>query len=144
MSLGDYLRHARALRGGLELNALAKSLGQANSAALSQIETRYREVGDDELLAKLAAYLDVSVDELHWHRARYRKKLSAFVEDARSTQTPVCLRLRSGATLTGRVQVWDLGCVILVPDDGPEIVVQRHAVVDWAAAAGNENASAAA
>ncbi len=130
MSLGDYLRLQRAIHGGMDTNSLAALLGVEQVRELNEIEQRYREVGSDELLDKLAAYLNVPVDELKWHRARYRKKLSAFAQKAHDTGAQVALHLRHGETLTGRVDEWDLACIALAGPDGLT-VVQRHAVVDW-------------
>jgi len=132
MSLGDYLRYQRALRNGMDTNTLAQAMGVEHVRDLNEIEQRYRQVGDDALLEKLAAYLNVPIDELQWHRARYRKKLSAFIHAAQESGRPVALHLRHGETLRGRVLGWDLACIVLAPADGGEtIIVQRHAVVDW-------------
>ncbi len=131
MSLGDYLRLQRAIRGGTDTASLAETLGVEHVRELNEIEQRYRQVGSDELLEKLAAYLGVPVDELKWHRARYRKKFSAFAEKARAEGTPVALHLRHGETLSGRIDTWDLACVALIAADGTLTVVQRHAIVDW-------------
>ncbi len=131
MSLGDQLRFLRAMKGGPSTREIAQAIGLERTTPLREIEQRYREIGDDALLEKLAAYFQVSVEELKWHRARYRKALSRFLEEALQHGKRVHLHLRSGETLTGKVMWWDLGAAGLQPDEGELLVVQRHAVIDW-------------
>lgn len=134
MSLGDQLRFLRAMKGGPSTREIAQAIGLERITPLREIEQRYREIGDDALLEKLAAYFQVPVEELKWHRARYRKALSRFLEEAQQQGKRVALRLRSGETLTGKIMWWDLGATGLQPDEGELLVVQRHAVIDWGAA----------
>jgi hypothetical protein len=131
MSLGDQLRFLRAMKDGPSTRDVADAIGLERTTTLREIEQRYREVGDDALLEKLAVYFDVPVENLKWHRARYRKALSHFLEEAEQQGKRVHLNLRSGEVLAGRVTWWDLGAVGLQPDMGELLVVQRHAVVDW-------------
>jgi transcriptional regulator with XRE-family HTH domain len=132
MSLGDYLRYLRARRGGPNPREIAEAAGLPHGGIISQIEQRYREVGDDETLEKLAAYFEVPVEELRWRRARSRKAFSTFINEAMMNDEVVCLHLRLGEDLVGRVRWWDLSALSLEPLDGtPLIVVQRHAVDDW-------------
>jgi hypothetical protein len=132
MSLGDHLRFLRALDGGVDTRTIAEAIGIERPWPINEIEVRYREVGDDDLVAKLADYYDRPVGELLWHRARSRKKLTQDLADAIRDDRTVKLVLRSGATLEGRAVWWDLGAVGLALPDQVEItVVQRHAVVDW-------------
>ncbi len=132
MSLGDYLRYLRAMRGGVTPLEITKETG-IQPGTLTQIEQRYREMGDDETLEKLAAYYGVPVEELRWRRGRSRKALSAFLAQARNEEHIVRMRLRAPQEeFVGRV-VWDdLGAVELELADGRgRVVVQRHAVDDW-------------
>lgn len=132
MSLGDYLRYLRARRGGPNPREIAEAAGLPHGGIISQIEQRYREIGDDEALEKLAAYFEVPVEELRWRRARSRKAFSTFINEAMMNDEVVCLHLRLGEDLVGRVRWWDLSALGLEPLDGtPLIVVQRHAVDDW-------------
>lgn len=134
MSLGDQLRFLRALKGGPSTREVAEAIGLDRTTPLREIEQRYREIGDDALLEKLAAYFNVPVEELKWHRARYRKALSRFLEQARQNAAAggrVRLRLRSGEALDGRIMWWDLGATGLQPEVGEVIVVERHAIIDW-------------
>jgi hypothetical protein len=132
MSLGDYVRYMRAMRGGISTRDVMQGAGLGELRALREIEQRYREVGDDETLEKLAKYFEVPVEELKWRRSRSRKALSGFVNRAMHDGQPVQLKLRTGETLTGKIRGWDLGCIGLEPAGGGELViVQRHVVEDW-------------
>ena len=138
MSLGDYLRYLRALRGGPTPWEIAQEVGLDSPRLLSEIEQRYRKIGDDETLEKLAAYYDVPLEELHWRRERSRKAFTAFANEAMLNRRTVLLHLRLGQTLRGRILWWDLGAIGLDPLDGsPEMVVQRHAIDDWEVEAGD-------
>lgn len=132
MSLGDYLRYLRAMRGGPSPIEIAKEAGLESPRILTEIEQRYRKVGDEETLKKLAAYYQVPVEELRWRMERPRKAFTLFAHEAMLKQDTVLLRLRMGQNLKGRILWWDLGAIGLDPLDGSEqIVVQRHAIDDW-------------
>jgi len=132
MSLGDELRYLRAFHGGGNLREVEEQVGLP-PGALRTMEQRYRRVGeDDEVLAKVAAFYGVPLERLQFHRERYRKALSAVLQQAKESDVATHFELRTGETLSGRVQWWDLGAFGLEPQGGgPLIVVQRHAVVDW-------------
>ena len=132
MSLGDELRYLRALHGGGNLGEIEEEIG-LKPGTLRYMEQRYRRVGeDDEVLAKIAAYYDASLEKLQHHRERYRKALSESLYKSKESKQIAEFQLRTGETLTGRVRWWDLGAFGLEPEDGgPLTVVQRHAVVDW-------------
>jgi transcriptional regulator with XRE-family HTH domain len=131
MSLGDELRLLRALAGGPTPLDIAEEAG-VEAGIYCQLEQRYREMGDDETLEKLASYFRCDPDILKRARSRSRKALSQHLAEAVRNEQPVELSLRTGDVLTGRVVVWDLGAIGLEPTDGgATIVVQRHAVIDW-------------
>ena len=133
MSLGDHLRYLRALRGGVDTRTIAEAIGIERPWPINEIEVRYREVGDDDLVAKLADYYERPVDELFWHRARSRKQLTQDLAEAIDEGRTFTLVLRSGVILEGEPLWWDLGAIgMALPDDDEITVVQRHAVVDWA------------
>jgi transcriptional regulator with XRE-family HTH domain len=136
MSLGDELRYLRAFHGGGNLREIEEQAG-LQPGTLRTIEQRYRRVGeDDEVLAKVAAFYGVPLERLQFHRERYRKALSTVLQQAMESGTLTHFELRTGQMLSGRVQWWDLGAFGLEPQGGGSlIVVQRHAVVDWPAAA---------
>jgi transcriptional regulator with XRE-family HTH domain len=132
MSLGDELRYLRAFHGGDDLMEIEQAIGLA-PGTLRSMEQRYRRVGeDDEALAKIAAYYGVPLEKLQYHRERYRKALSAYLQEALESEAVASFELRTGETVKGRVRWWDLGALGLEPEEGgPLAVVQRHAVVDW-------------
>jgi transcriptional regulator with XRE-family HTH domain len=136
MSLGDELRYLRAFHGGGNLMEIEEKIG-LEPGTLRYMEQRYRRVGeDDAVLTKIAAYYDVPLEKLQWHRERYRKALSAYLQQALESETPARFELRTGETLTGQVRWWDLGAFGLEPETGrPLVIVQRHAVIDWEGAA---------
>jgi transcriptional regulator with XRE-family HTH domain len=132
MSLGDYVRYLRALKGGPDFLSIEEAIG-IPSGTLRQIEQRYRRVGeDDEELQKLAGYFGVPVDELTWRREKWRKLLSEALYTAQNEGRAIRLNLRDGPTFEGRVVWWDLGATELdLSSDQGHVVVQRHAVDDW-------------
>ena len=132
MSLGDELRYLRAFRGGGDLGQIEEEIG-LQRGTLRTMEQRYRRVGeDDEVLAKIAVYYDVSLATLQYQRERYRKALSAYLHQAMESEAIACFELRTGEQLSGRVRWWDLGAFGLDAENGePLAVVQRHAVLDW-------------
>ena len=133
MSLGDELRYLRAFHGGGNLGEIEQEMG-LEPGTLRYMEQRYRRVGeDDEVLAKIAAYYNVPLGKLQFHRERYRKALSAHLQQALESEATARLELRTGETVAGQVRWWDLGAFGLDPEDsGPLTVVQRHAVLNWA------------
>ncbi len=130
MSLGDYLRLLRARRGGLTpwdieaVISLPKGLYR-------QMEQRYRAVGDDDTIRLLADFYGVPFDDLRWRLDWPRKALSRALLAATASNQPITLYLRTGETVTGVVNWWDLGAVELSMAEGGPLVVQRHAVDRW-------------
>lgn len=131
MSLGDYLRYLRAMKGGLPLDEMAAAMDWEKPGDISQAEKRYRPVYDKALIEKLAAYYGRPAEEFHWHNARPRKFLTFAAARALETKEPLALTLRSGEILTGTIEWWDLGSLGLRLADGRLLCVQRQAVVDW-------------
>ncbi len=133
MSLADELRYLRAFHGGGNLGDIEQEIG-LEPGTLRYMEQRYRRVGeDDEVLAKIAAHYDVPLGKLQFHRERYRKALSVYLQQALESEATARLELRTGETVAGRVRWWDLGAFGLEPQDGgPLTIVQRHAVLNWA------------
>lgn len=130
MSLGDELRYLRAFHGGIDFITIEKETGVSRSV-LRYMEQRYRRIGeDDEILAKLAAYYGTTLENLQFHRERYRKAFSAYLQHGLESGQPIRVRLRTGETMSGVVKWWDLGAFGLQEQD-QLTVVQRHAVVDW-------------
>lgn len=130
MSAGDYLRYLRAVKGGPTPQEIETESG-VPAGSYRQIEQRYRAFGSDEDLAKLAAYFAVPVEEIT-HRVEWtRKALSAALVEAIEEDMPIQLQLRTGHTITGKVQWSDLGAALIQQDSGDEVVVQRHMVDRW-------------
>jgi transcriptional regulator with XRE-family HTH domain len=131
MSLGDELRYLRAFHGGEDLESIEETTG-IPQGTIRMWEQRYRRVGeDDEMLARLADYYSVPLEELKFHRERYRKALSAILYRSEEEGHVVRLKLRTGEKMVGRVRWWDLGSFGLEREEGEFTVVQRHAVIDW-------------
>ncbi len=131
MSLGDELRYLRARAGGVTPDEIQEATG-VNATLYCMLEQRYRELGDDETLDKLATYFGADAEALKRARSRSRKALSQRLNQALVDESPLRLDLRSGETLRGSLAWWDLGALGLQPNDGGSlIVVQRHAVIDW-------------
>ncbi|MGQ9459171.1 MAG: helix-turn-helix domain-containing protein [Anaerolineae bacterium] len=131
MSLGDYVRYLRALKGGPTPLEMAEE-GDIPAGEYRQIEQRYREVATDETVQRLARYFGVPVEELEWRRAWPRKALTSALDRALRQGLRIRLTLRTGEHLSGRVRWFDLGAALLEPDDGSgELVVQRHVVETW-------------
>lgn len=130
MSLGDHLRYLRGLK-DVDTAVVAEALGLEKPSPINMAEVRYRPVEDDALVAALAAYYDRPVEEFRWHNARARKYLTFYVQRALESKEPVSLVLRTGETLTGLVEWWDLAAIGLRVAGDKLVVAQRHAVVDW-------------
>jgi hypothetical protein len=132
VSLGDYLRYLRAMKGGPDFLTIEGATG-VSCRISREIEQRYRRVGEnDDDLQKLADYFGVPVEELTWRREKWRKLLSEALYSAQTENRLIRLLLRDGPTFEGRVLWWDLGATELeLATDGGRVVVQRHAVDDW-------------
>lgn len=130
MSTGDYVRQLRALRGGPTPLEIEQAAGLP-AGLYRQLEQRYRGVGSEEDLAKLADYFRVPVEELTSRQQWTRKDLSAALVEANEQDRPIQLVLRSGQAITGKVVWSDLGATLLHLDDGRELVIQRHIVDRW-------------
>ena len=132
MSLSDQLRFWRAQRGGHDHAAFAAAYGSEAAHQLHLIEMRQRDISDDAILEKIAAFYQVPREEVQWHRQRSRKALSHYLLDSQLAATSVTLRLRTDEVVTGEISGWDLAAVGLKQPNGSLLVVQRHAVIDWA------------
>ena len=131
MSLGDYVRYLRAMNGGPDYRAIEAATGVAGRT-LREIEQRYRRVGEDDDLHKLADYFGVPVQELTWRREKWRKLLSEALHTAQKEGRSIRLMVRDGPVFEGRVLWWDLGAAELELSGGEgNVVVQRHVADDW-------------
>lgn len=132
MSLGDYLRYLRAVKGGPTPWDIQEATGVLPND-YRQMEQRYRAIGSDEDLGRLAAYYRVPTEELLWRREKSRKALSLALAQAQQTGASIRLQLRTpSVSFCGKVCWWDLGAALIEPDDGSgQVVVQRCMVDDW-------------
>ena len=130
MSLGDYLRLLRARAGGVTPLEIEEATGlQKGSYRL--IEQRYRSVGDELSVQRLAGFYGVPAEELRWRLDWPRKALSYSLVAAMRLGNPITLHLWNGKNVKGRVKWWDLGAVGLETEQGGLLVVQRHATERW-------------
>lgn len=141
MSLGDYLRHVRATRGGDTPSVFYEGLPPEHIRRINEIELRYSDYSAPEHIAALAAHLSIPEAELQWHRVRTRKALSFYLCACQARQTAATFTLRTGEVLTGHVVWWDMGAIGVERTPGQVTVVQRHHVVDWPGA-GDTDATA--
>lgn len=130
MSLGDYVRYLRARKGGPTPWQIEEATG-IPSGIYRQIEQRYRVVGEEQLLEKMAVYYDVEPEELRWRQNWSRKELTVALLEAQESGRPLTLTLRSGEVFTGAVAWWDLGAVEIQEANGASVIVQRHIVDRW-------------
>jgi transcriptional regulator with XRE-family HTH domain len=135
MSLSDYIKYLRALKGGVTPWEIEEASG-VPARVVHLIEVKHRRMGeDDALLEKLAAYFGVPVEELTRRREAYRKRLTYFLEEARRDAVPVAIRLENGEELVGAIQWYSREALALMnPADGEQAgpyVVQRAWVADW-------------
>jgi len=123
------------MHGGESTADIAKAIGIPTPWPINEVEQRYREVGSDELVAKLAEYYGVPVEDLLWRRKLSRKKLSEFLEETSKSGQKARLLLRTGERMEGTVQWFDLGAAALDLADGSgQVIVQRHIIDNWEAA----------
>jgi transcriptional regulator with XRE-family HTH domain len=130
MSTGDYVRQLRAVKGGPTPLEIEQAIG-LTPGTYRQLEQRYRAVGNEQDLAKLAEYFQVPLDELTSRQQWTRKDLSAAFVEAQEQERAIKLELRTGETVVGTVTWSDLGAALLALDNGRELVVQRHIVDRW-------------
>jgi transcriptional regulator with XRE-family HTH domain len=142
MSLSDYIKYLRAVKGGVTPWEIAEGSGVA-ATEVHLLEVKHRRVGeDDATLAKLADYFGVPLEELTARREQYRKLLTQFLEDSLKHSNTVTLTLESGEQLTGKVEWYSREALALTPANGEEnpspasdpYIVQRNWVASWQAA----------
>lgn len=131
MSLSDHMKLLRARKGGATPLEMQEATG-VPVHEINYIEMKHRRIGeDDEMLGKLAAYFDVPLEQLQWHRERYRKRLTAVLYQRQDSGEPITLKLESSHELSGTVNWFDRSVVALAQDGAEPVVVERHTVVDW-------------
>jgi hypothetical protein len=134
MSLSDYIKYQRALKGGLTPWEIAEGSG-VSAREVHLIEVKHRRMGEDPaVLQRLADYFGVPIEDLEGRREAYRKRLTYFLEECKRDTCPIELQLESGETLGGRPEWYSREAIALTPDDESDerlCVVQRAWVADW-------------
>ena len=136
MSLSDYIKYLRAIKGGITPWEIAEASG-VPASEVHLIEVKHRRVGDDdETLSRLADYFGVPLEEFTSRRDHYRKLLTQFLEDSHRKESTVTLTLEGGESVSGKVDWFSREAVALVPgsaDGGNEdpYIVQRGWVASW-------------
>ncbi|MDQ5823637.1 MAG: helix-turn-helix domain-containing protein [Chloroflexota bacterium] len=139
MSLSDYIKYLRAVKGGVTPWEIAEASG-VPASEVHLIEVKHRRVGeDDETLEKLADYFGVPLEDLTSRRDSYRKMLTAFLEENQGKESRVLLTLESGEEVSGRIDWFSREAIALVPGTGTEregdtsdpYIVQRGWVASW-------------
>ncbi len=135
MSLSDYVKYLRAMKGGVTPWEIAEGCG-VQPSEVQTIEVKHRRVGEDDTLIRLARYFQVPLDELTTRRDAFRKRLTHFLDENQSTDNQVTLTLESGEQLVGTVAWYSREAVALRPLEGDEggtslLVVQRSWVAAW-------------
>lgn len=139
MSLSDYIKYLRAVKGGVTPWEIAEASG-VPASEVHLIEVKHRRVGeDDETLSKLAGYFGVPLEDLTSRRDSYRKMLTGFLEEHQGKESQVLLTLESGEEVSGRIDWFSREAIALVPGTGAEsegdtsdpYIVQRGWVASW-------------
>jgi sRNA-binding regulator protein Hfq len=130
MSLGDYLRLLRAQAGGITPLEIETATGLPKGT-YRLMEQRYRSIGDDDSIGRLADFYKVPFQELRWRLDWPRKALSHSLVATMRQQRPITLHLWDGQIVSGMVKWWDLGAVGLETEQGELLIVQRHAAERW-------------
>jgi hypothetical protein len=134
VSLSDYIKYQRALKGGLTPWEIAEGSG-ISARDVHLIEVKHRRMGDDDaLLEQLAAYFGVPVRDLTDRREAYRKRLTYFLEESKHNSSAVELKLESGEVVDGWPVWYSREAVALKDEDADDsnlCVVQRAWVADW-------------
>jgi hypothetical protein len=136
MSLSDYIKYQRALKGGLTPWEIAEGSG-VPARDVHLIEVKHRRMGeDDATLEQLASYFGVPAQDLTDRREAYRKRLTYFLDESKHDSASVELKLENGETVGGWPAWYSRDAVALnesdhETDDGNLCIVQRAWVADW-------------
>jgi len=134
MSLSDYVKLMRAVKGGVTPWEIAEATG-IPSKEVHLLEVKHRRMGeDDAMLEKLAGYFEVPVDDLARRRDQFRKRLTSFAVERQRTQEHVTFELETGESFSGVIVWFAREAIAVQPDGGPEdvpVVLQRAMIADW-------------
>ena len=136
MSLSDYIKYQRAVKGGLTPWEIAEGSG-VSSRDVHLLEVKHRRMGeDDAMLQKLADYFGVPLSELTRRREAYRKRLISFLEEYIHDDRAISLKLENGEEVAGVATWYSREAIALRSQDAPAdstdlCVVQRAWIADW-------------
>ena len=135
MSLSDYIKYLRTLKGGATPWEIAEGSG-VTAGEIHFIEVKHRRVGEDDVvLEKLARYFGVPLSELTGRREAYRKLLTRLLEECLQSSSVVALKLESGEEVEGAVAWYSREAVAIAPlswgEENCPFIVQRAWVADW-------------
>ena len=135
MSLSDYIKYLRTLKGGATPWEIAEGTG-VPAGEIHFIEVKHRRVGEDDVvLEKLARYFGVELCELTSRREAYRKLLTHLLEECLQSSSGIALKLESGEEVEGMIAWYSREAVAIVPRESGEescpYIVQRAWVADW-------------
>ncbi|MEO5953102.1 MAG: hypothetical protein ABIQ44_11610 [Chloroflexia bacterium] len=136
MSLSDYIKYQRAVKGGLTPWEIAEGSG-VSSRDVHLLEVKHRRMGeDDTMLQKLADYFAVPLSELTQRREAYRKRLISFLDEYILDDRSIALKLENGEEVGGIPAWYSREAIALRPegstsDDTDLCIVQRAWISDW-------------
>lgn len=138
MSLSDYIKYQRAVKGGLTPWEIAEGSG-VSSRDVHLLEVKHRRMGeDDTMLQKLADYFGVPLSELTQRREAYRKRLISFLDEhiQEDSATAIAIRLENGEEVSGVPAWYSREAIALRPEgsatDSTDLcIVQRAWISDW-------------
>src|SRR5574338_630009 len=103
MSLSDFIKYQRAVKGGLTPWEIAEGSG-VPAREIHLMEVKHRRVGEsDAELEQLAQFFGVPVEDLARRREAYRKRLTSFLEEHQARAEAVTLKLEDGEEITGKI-----------------------------------------
>jgi len=142
MSLSDYIKYLRAVKGGLTPWEIAEGSG-VPAREIHLIEVKHRRVGENDAdLDRLADFFGVPTENLTGRREAYRKRLTSFLEEHQSRSEQVTLKLEDGEEITGAIEWFGREAMALRPAAGSDnehpYIVQRGWVADWRPAGSKE------
>ena len=134
MSLSDYIKYLRAVKGGLTPWEIAAGSG-VPAREVHLLEVKHRRMGeDDAMLHSLADFFGVPVNDLMSRRDAYRKRLTTFLEESQKEESGVTFKMEGGEEITGKIEWFGREAVALSPESGEAstpYILQRSWVADW-------------
>jgi hypothetical protein len=134
MSLSDYIKYLRAVKGGLTPWEIAAGSG-VPAREVHLLEVKHRRMGEDDvMLNSLADFFGVAVTDLTSRRDAYRKRFTTFLEESQKEDLAVTFKMEGGEEITGKIEWFGREAAALRPeteDASAPYIVQRSWVADW-------------